>query len=387
MAGVRGGETVEVIPGRVYLSVVQRVPPANPSCFYFSVDTELLYEPFFADFGPLHLGHTYRFLHILETHLRNPRLADKRIVQYCSTDPAKRANACVLLACFLLISEGKTPEEAWRPFQDAQLLLYRDATMGACPFGLTGFDCVRGLHTATKLGWFWYQSFDVDSYEYYSRVENGDMNWIVPSKFLAFACPAAQTVDMDGWPVFTPEKYAPIFIARKIGMVIRLNKKSYDRARFTNLGLKHFDLYFIDGSCPAPEIVRKFLEIVEPEPSGVAIHCKAGLGRTGTLIGLWCMKHTPFQARPFIGWARLCRPGSILGPQQQYLCEMEREYKRSNVESLTLSAAALSLNDDETEADRKNGSHSPVGIHGDLGQGERLVNAKRGPRSPGGTLY
>ena len=44
------------------------------------------------------------------------------------------------------------------------------------------------------------------------------------------------------------------------------------------------------------------------------MHCKAGLGRTGTLIGIYAMKHYRFPATDFIGWIRICRPGSILGP-------------------------------------------------------------------------
>jgi len=58
----------------------------------------------------------------------------------------------------------------------------------------------------------------------------------------------------------------------------------------------------------------------------MAIHCKAGLGRTGTLIGLYAMKHFKFPAAAFIGWIRIARPGSILGPQQYYLMDMEEVY-------------------------------------------------------------
>jgi hypothetical protein len=38
------------------------------------------------------------------------------------------------------------------------------------------------------------------------------------------------------------------------------------------------------------------------------------------------MKHFKFPAAYFIGWIRLARPGSILGPQQHYLIEKEREF-------------------------------------------------------------
>ena len=109
--------------------------------------------------------------------------------------------------------------------------------------------------------------------------------------------------------------YVPIFKKMGVELVIRLNKNNtYDRNRFIKNGINHLDLYFLDGSIPPDDIVKEFLEVAESTKGAIAIHCKAGLGRTGTLIALYIMKHVGFPPADFIGWIRIARPGSILGP-------------------------------------------------------------------------
>ena len=55
------------------------------------------------------------------------------------------------------------------------------------------------------------------------------------------------------------------------------------------------------------------------------VHCKAGLGRTGSLIGCYIMKHWRWTAMETIAWLRICRPGSIIGHQQEWLEEKQAE--------------------------------------------------------------
>ena len=55
------------------------------------------------------------------------------------------------------------------------------------------------------------------------------------------------------------------------------------------------------------------------------MHCKAGLGRTGSLIGCYIMKHWRWTAMETVAWLRICRPGSIIGHQQEWLEEKQPE--------------------------------------------------------------
>jgi len=76
---------------------------------------------------------------------------------------------------------------------------------------------------------------------------------------------------------------------------------------------------FLDGSCPSDAVIQKFIELCDKtiEAGGaVAVHCRAGLGRTGTLIGCYIVNKYGFSTpKALIGWLRLARPGSVIGFQ------------------------------------------------------------------------
>ena len=55
--------------------------------FYFSVDDSLLYNAFHHDFGPLHIGHLYRFALYFHDVLAAPENKDRPIVFWSAADP------------------------------------------------------------------------------------------------------------------------------------------------------------------------------------------------------------------------------------------------------------------------------------------------------------
>ena len=59
-------QPVEIIPGRLYWISDQNPPKSRQHAFYFCIDNDLVYEPFFADFGPLDLGKVHLFCKELE---------------------------------------------------------------------------------------------------------------------------------------------------------------------------------------------------------------------------------------------------------------------------------------------------------------------------------
>lgn len=170
-----------------------------------------------------------------------------------------------------------------------------------------------------QYGFLDFNTFNLDEYEHYEKAENGDFNWIIPDRFIAFCGPHARSRLESGYHQHSPETYIPYFKNHNVTTIIRLNKKMYDAKRFTDAGFDHHDLFFADGSTPTDTIVKEFLDICENAEGAIAVHCKAGLGRTGTLIACYIMKHYRMTAAETIAWVRICRPGSVIGPQQQFL--------------------------------------------------------------------
>ena len=125
-----------------------------------------------------------------------------------------------------------------------------------------------------------------------------------------------------------PESYTEIFKDKNVELVVRLNTSQYSRRPFLRAGVNHLDLFFADCTSPPDQIVHEFLIAAEECKGMVAVHCAAGLGRTGTLIALYLMKHHGFTGRECIAWMRVARPGSIIGPQQKYLVLQEDRMHR-----------------------------------------------------------
>jgi cell division cycle 14 len=132
---------------------------------------------------------------------------------------------------------------------------YRDASKGNCDYQCTLLHCLQGLEHAIALKWYDFATFNVREYEKIEKVENGDLNWIIPGKFVAFMGPVDNTYKTEkNYPAqrfgHHPNLHVRIFNEIGVDRVIRLNEPRYDKNVFTKAGIHHNDLEFTDGSTP-----------------------------------------------------------------------------------------------------------------------------------------
>jgi hypothetical protein len=119
-----------------------------------------------------------------------------------------------------------------------------------------------------------------------------------------------------------------LLINKGFTCVVRLNEEStYDAKAFKDAGLKHYDMYIDDNSVPKNSTLSQFFKLCQQPDEKVAVHCRAGLGRTGTLIAASLIKFYGFTAEESIAWVRIVRPGSVIGGQQQYLQFLEGVFR------------------------------------------------------------
>ena len=97
-----------------------------------------------------------------------------------------------MMGAFMIIVLRVPASAVWELFEPYHSTFrpFRDASYSKeCSYPCTIEHCLKGLEYAMKLGWYDFKEFDNKEYEYYERVENGDLNWIIPNKFIAFMGP------------------------------------------------------------------------------------------------------------------------------------------------------------------------------------------------------
>ena len=334
---------MRLVVERLYLCQNVDILPEGEWFRNFVPDPSIQYYPLCDDFGPMNMSSIIKFVRQLDEELHQ----FSSCTFFYSIDSNRRSltNAIFLLGAYMILRLRMDAEEVVDRFnwlEPTMTVPYRDATFSVPDFDLSLSDCWRGLIKGIELGWidqpqflsdYQWGDIDVEEYDHYDNPSNGDMHEVVPGKLIAFKGPrnlsGENYLDNEqGWRDFSPEFYADLFGDLGVKAVVRLNEPLYEGSCFQDRGISFHELDFEDCTAPPADIVEAFMRLVDEADGSVAVHCKAGLGRTGTLIGVYLMRRHGFTAREAMGWLRIMRPGSVIGEQQHYLCEAEERASR-----------------------------------------------------------
>jgi len=83
-----------------------------------------------------------------------------------------------------------------------------------------------------------------------------------------------------------------------VRLLVRTCEKNYDETPITKAGIEVQEFYFKDGTIPTPELISRWLELVdrffatagpsngEGQEKRIGVHCVAGLGRAPFLVAI-----------------------------------------------------------------------------------------------------
>ncbi len=112
-------------------------------------------------------------------------------------------------------------------------------------------------------------------------------------------------------------------VGRGVAVLINLHERPHEPAVLSRYGLTQVHIPVRDFTPPTPaQLERGVAAITEAVSNGarVAVHCGAGLGRTGTLLACYLVSRG-LTAKEAMARVRAARPGSIETPEQEAAVE------------------------------------------------------------------
>ncbi len=138
-----------------------------------------------------------------------------------------------------------------------------------------------------------------------------NFTWVIPRRLAGMGLPtgAYRRLEADATDRTLERDLTSL---RELGVesVVTLTPDPLHEKTLDHCGLGHLHLPVEDMTAPSPEQIRRAVRYIDEHDGGVAVHCTAGKGRTGTVLaGYLVSRGTSPEAA--IEAIRDIRPGSV----------------------------------------------------------------------------
>jgi atypical dual specificity phosphatase len=117
-------------------------------------------------------------------------------------------------------------------------------------------------------------------------------------------------------------------VGRGIGALVSLDEEGIPLHHVAEFGLQYLHLPVRDFTAPSIEQACQFVDFVDRQRAQgrpVAVHCRSGYGRTGTMLACYLVS-SGMSAADAIAFVRDKRPGSVETREQEQFVRLFEEY-------------------------------------------------------------